>query len=263
MMSLTPVVKKILIVMAVVFLVQSILIHKLGFQSLLHIFGFWPQNFMSGFVWQPLTYAFFHADIAHLFFNGLGLFFFACNLEKVWGQKKFLYFFMITAVGAALFHFLVFGITSFLAPEYAASISQYPTIGVSGVVYATLWATYKILGNIQIYLFMAIPMKLKHMVIAYVVYDLYNAIFSPKSSMAHLFHLGGLVTGMLLLYFFGVKLEKMPSINFRCSRKLSREEVKQRLSVVVDNSKYSKKDNGDDDPNDPNGGGGKYPKHWN
>ena len=68
--------------------------------GLLSTFALWPIG--NGFwPWQILTYAFLHGNFNHLFFNMLGLWMFGSELEHVWGQKRFLEFYMASGVSAA------------------------------------------------------------------------------------------------------------------------------------------------------------------
>ena len=54
--------------------------------------------------WQPLTHMFMHGGFWHLFFNMYTLWIFGSVLERVWGTKKFLIFYFVTGLGAALIH---------------------------------------------------------------------------------------------------------------------------------------------------------------
>jgi len=45
---------------------------------------------------------FFHADIKHIFYNMFALWMFGYLLENVWGGKRFLTYYMVTGIGAAV-----------------------------------------------------------------------------------------------------------------------------------------------------------------
>lgn len=57
--------------------------------------------------WQYVTYMFMHGGFMHIFFNMYALFIFGATLEQVWGSKRFLIFYFVTGIGAALIHTLV------------------------------------------------------------------------------------------------------------------------------------------------------------
>lgn len=58
-------------------------------------------------VWQFITYMFMHANFMHLFFNMFALWMFGAAVENYWGTKKFLIYYLITGIGAALTHYVI------------------------------------------------------------------------------------------------------------------------------------------------------------
>lgn len=58
--------------------------------------------------YQFITYMFMHGGFAHIFFNMFAVWMFGSVLENVWGGKKFLIFYVITGIGAALTHYIIF-----------------------------------------------------------------------------------------------------------------------------------------------------------
>ncbi|MFW6304110.1 MAG: rhomboid family intramembrane serine protease, partial [Candidatus Sumerlaeota bacterium] len=77
----------------------------------------------SFFIWQPVTYMFMHADLLHLLFNMIILWFFASRLEDRWGTKRFLRFYFIVGIGAAFFHIM---------PSYLTGHQSATMLGASG-----------------------------------------------------------------------------------------------------------------------------------
>ena len=101
--------------------------------------------------WQPVTHMFMHGGFWHLFFNMYTLWIFGSVLERVWGTKKFLLFYFVTGLGAALVHTGVewLQMHNWLAEaaggSYAAQLSIHtlkmtPTVGASGAIYGLLGA---------------------------------------------------------------------------------------------------------------------------
>ena len=78
--------------------------------------------------WQLVTYMFMHGDFFHLFFNMYTLFIFGGVLERVWGTKKFLFYYFVTGIGAALIHIGLQWLTGYFAL----------TVGASGAIYGLL-----------------------------------------------------------------------------------------------------------------------------
>ena len=76
----------------------------------LGLYFFKSENFHF---FQYITYLFMHGDLTHLFFNMFSLWMFGSVLENYWGPKRFLLFYFVTGVGAAVVHTIVIGIDYF------------------------------------------------------------------------------------------------------------------------------------------------------
>ena len=149
------------------------------------------------FIWKPwqlVTYMFMHGGFGHLFFNMYTLFIFGSVLENVWGTKKFLTFYFVTGIGAALVNFGV----QYRAGSFALSG------GASGAIYGIL------MGYAMLYpdstltlLFPPVSMKAKWFVLIFAGIELLLGISNnPADNVAHFAHLGGLVFAFLLLMFW-------------------------------------------------------------
>lgn len=69
--------------------------------------------------WQLITHMFLHGDFAHIFGNMFALWMFGSVLENVWGSRKFLTFYLVCGLGAALIHLL------FLSYEFLPMMKAY------------------------------------------------------------------------------------------------------------------------------------------
>src|SRR3989344_1124584 len=85
----------------------------------------WPLESVLFYPWQVLTYAFLHGSIGHIFFNMLGLWMFGSELERIWGQRRYLEFLGASVLTAAACQLLI----SMLAGYHK------PTVGASGVAH--------------------------------------------------------------------------------------------------------------------------------
>jgi len=103
---LPPVVKNLLIINGLFFLAQMTSEQVLGLDLVdylgMHYFGSSKFNPI-----QLVTYMFLHGGFTHILFNMFALWMFGNTLENVWGGKRFLTYYFITGVGAALVHMLV------------------------------------------------------------------------------------------------------------------------------------------------------------
>ena len=146
-----------------------------------------PVN--HGFLpWQIFTYMFMHANFMHLFFNMLALWMFGMELENLWGSKKFLFYYLMCGVGAALANL-------FIAPLFG---NIGPTVGASGSIYGVLVAFGYIFPNRNIYLYFFIPLKAKYLILLYMAIEVFS-LSNSSSNIAHAAHLGGAVVGFIYL----------------------------------------------------------------
>ena len=90
--------------------------------------------------YQLISYIFMHGGFMHILFNMYSLYIFGSVLESVWGGKKFFIYYMVTGIGAALFHLFItyLRIESGVLDPYLASII--PMVGASGAIYGLLLA---------------------------------------------------------------------------------------------------------------------------
>ncbi len=167
--------------------------------------------------WQFITHMFMHGGFWHIFFNMYTLWMFGSVLERAWGWKKFLLFYFVTGLGAALLHTGVQFIEAQVymsriaegSAQAAAALHQLnltPTVGASGAIYGVL------LGFAMLYpdailtlIFPPVPLKAKWFVIIFAVIELLTGIFGVGGSIAHFAHLGGMLFGWLLIMYWKKK----------------------------------------------------------
>ena len=147
--------------------------------------------------WQLVTYMFMHGGIGHLFFNMYTLFIFGSVLENVWGTKKFLTFYFVTGVGAALVNIGV----QYLTGSFAL------TVGASGAIYGILMGCAMLYpDSVLTLLFPPVSLKAKWFVLIFAGIELLLGISNnPADNVAHFAHLGGLVFAFLLIMFWKKK----------------------------------------------------------
>jgi len=149
--------------------------------------------------WQLLTYGFLHdpANILHLAFNMLALVMFGAPLEHVWGERRFLTYYLVCVLGAGLCQLAV---GSWAVANGAAA---YPTLGASGGVFGLLLAYGMLFPNQRVMLlFPPIPMKARTLVILYGVFELSLGLTGWQPGVAHFAHLGGMLFGWLLIRYW-------------------------------------------------------------
>lgn len=167
--------------------------------------------------WQPITHMFMHGGIWHLFFNMYTLYIFGTVLERVWGTKKFLIFYFVTGLGAAAIHTGVEWIQmqSWLSQaaegSYAAQASIHalkmtPTVGASGAIYGVLMG-YAMLypDSVLTLIFPPVSLKAKWFVLIFAAIELLTGLTGTGGGIAHFAHLGGLIFGFLLIWYWKKK----------------------------------------------------------
>lgn len=201
-----PVVKNLLILNVLFFLADiSLQTRGIDLTQWLGLHYITAQDF---YPWQFITYMFMHGNFSHLFFNMFALWMFGYALENHWGSKRFLVYYLITGVGAALIQTGVLaleirGMTQSL-PPFAAQhyINQIVTVGASGAVYGILLAFGMCFPNVPIFLYFFFPIKAKWFVIIYGVIELFAGIGGTADGVAHFAHLGGMIFGLLLILYW-------------------------------------------------------------
>jgi membrane associated rhomboid family serine protease len=156
-------------------------------------FALWPLGSGQFLPWQVLTYAFLHGDTFHLFFNMLGLWMFGAELERLWGERRYMHFIAAGVLAAAAAQLLVTALFG----------SRGPTVGISGGLFALLLAFGMLFPNRVIMpLFPPIPMKARTFVIVFGGLELLFGLIG-RSGVAHFAHLGGMVGGFLMIRYWG------------------------------------------------------------
>ncbi len=194
MPNLPPVTKVLMLVCVAMFCLQAFLPLELWF-------ALWPMSSGRFMPWQPLSYAFLHGDLFHLLFNMLGLWMFGSELERLWGQKRYIHFMVAGIVAAALTQMLLVTVMG----------SRAYTVGISGGIFALLLAFGMLFPNRTVMLLIPpIPMKAKTFVWVFGALELLlglgllNFIFGNGTTddVAHFAHLGGMLGGFLMIRYW-------------------------------------------------------------
>jgi len=162
-------------------------------------FGLSPDGLVQGYVWQPLTYLFFHGGVLHILFNLLYLAMFGADLERSWGARKFYRYFLVCGVGAGLIDVLV---RELLVRGHAINpkILGDPTIGASGAIYGVLLAVAMVMPHRRVsFLLLPISMPMWFFVAALGALEFFMTIGSSGDGISHVCHLGGMLVGYLYL----------------------------------------------------------------
>lgn len=232
-MSSIPVVTRNLLIINVLAYFATVML-----KDIVNLNNYLSLHYITSSLFMPhqiITYMFMHGGISHLFFNMFAVFMFGRVLETVWGPKKFFVYYIITGIGAAALQILVTylrikGIEGSLSPDIVsqvqagatsvmANVSDHeaiqnlfalintPMLGASGAVFGILVAFGMLFPNAELMLlFPPIPIKAKWFVIGYGVIELsLGVVDRVGDNVAHFAHLGGLITGLIILLYWRKK----------------------------------------------------------
>ena len=231
-MNKLPEVTKNLLAINVLMFLATIVMEKQGI-NLVNILGLHFFKASDFAPYQFVTYMFMHGGFAHLFFNMFALYMFGSVLERVWGAKRFLIFYVVAGIGAGLVQEAIgvaryFSVVSEMDPvavdivlnEGAAVLGEglnyampsmaelnyiinAQTVGASGAIYAILLGFGMLFPNERMFIFpVPFPIKAKFFVIGYAVIELFLGVSGTADGIAHFAHLGGMLFGFLLIVYW-------------------------------------------------------------
>lgn len=215
--SFPPIVKNLIIINVLVWIAQKFFDRQ---YQLTDKIGLWPVQSPHFKPYQIATHMFAHSPdmFAHILFNMFALWMFGRILENVWGGKRFLFFYLICGVGAAIAHLAVeyfqYQQIIDLAHLYesqgqhdmANQLLDIPVyaVGASGAIMGVLVAFAFLFPNTELFIMLIpIPIKAKWAVLGFVAIDLFSGISRISGdNVAHFAHLGGAVTGFLIVLYW-------------------------------------------------------------
>jgi membrane associated rhomboid family serine protease len=157
-------------------------------------FALWPLSAApagpSFALWQLVTYAFLHGGLTHLAFNMFALYMFGGAIEQVFGTRRYLTYYIVCVVSAALTQLVFAAVTGGI----------YPVVGASGGVFGLLLAYAMYFPNNRVMLiFPPIPMQARTFVFVYAALELLLGVTGTQGGVAHFAHLGGMIGGFIML----------------------------------------------------------------
>lgn len=173
----------------------------------MNVFQFDPSTFLAR-PWTLVTYIFLHTGLWHLFFNMLVLFFFGTALERRAGNKQLLAIFFTSGILSAI------GYTFLSWPIF--NIYPGPMVGASGAIYGVFAALTVLEPNLRVYVYF-VPMRLKHALVLFAIFDFLMASSTNLDMIAHTAHLSGLFVGL----YMGFHIKKMNE-RYRMTRYIGR-----------------------------------------
>lgn len=218
MPNIPTVTRNLLIINVLVFLATEVMgITGVDLNNLFGLHFFLAPDFH---VYQLVTYMFAHGGWSHIFFNMFALWMFGCIVERTWGARKFLFYYIVCGIGAGLFQELAqfcqfYMLADEMIPGFSMSqtmlvvrsnvafLNAWTTVGASGAIYGILLAFGMLYPEERIFIFpLPVPVKAKWFVVGYAAIELFMAFSTSGDGVAHLAHLGGMVFGYFLIRYW-------------------------------------------------------------
>ena len=214
-MNKLPEVTKNLLAINVLMFLATLVMKKQGIDlvGILGLHFFKAADFAP---YQLVTYMFMHSGLTHLFFNMFALYMFGGVLERLWGAKRFVIYYLVAGIGAGLLQeavqyisFVQEGLALYdgvRTPSGVLPMGQFlnlwTTVGASGAIYAILLGFGMSFPNDNMFVFpLPFPIKAKFFVIGYALIELLG-ISNSQDGVAHFAHLGGMVFGLLMILYW-------------------------------------------------------------
>ena len=186
--SVTPMNKALMIACGAVWGVQLISFRWIDLSLFL---GLVPVDVVHGFVWQLATYMFLHSPVmySHILFNLLMMWMIGGDLERHWGARKYLTYWLVCGIGA--------GVCVTLAGAFRGVTT--PTIGASGAIYGLILAYGMIFAERRLLFMLVFPITARTM--AWILFGIafVSNLAQASDGVSHVAHLGGMVVGWLYL----------------------------------------------------------------
>lgn len=175
-----------------------------------------PSNIINGkFLWTFLTSMFMHAGFFHLFVNMFSLFFVGTLIQRILGQKRYLYFYLIAGLFAGVF----FVALTFLTKDFSWADSLVGSVdslavGASGALFGLIGLMMFLTPNLPVYMmFIPIPIKIKYAAPGMLVL-LWFISAAGNIPIGNTAHLGGLIAGLVYgIYLRSRYKNKVKAIN--------------------------------------------------
>jgi membrane associated rhomboid family serine protease len=200
MPAISPVVKWLLIANIAIFLVYSFT-QLQGF--VFKYFAVYPETYANIFLqpWRIISYQFLHDGFGHIFFNMIVLFFFGPMLERLWGSKKFLIFYLVCgAMGGILYPLYT------IAQGQEAMAMAGPMVGASGAIYGMMAAVAILYPKLRVYVMGIFPLPMAALAVIMIVVSLLT-INAGENVGGELAHLAGMACGAGYVIYAPMRLK--------------------------------------------------------
>jgi len=192
-------------------------------------FSVYPYSVGSALqIWRLITYQFLHGNALHILLNMLWLYFLGPTLERHWGGKKFLKFYLGCGVAGGIFYLLLVA---------AGILGAGPMVGASGAILGLFAACAILFPRFNVFLIpfpVAIPIRVA--AIGGIVIYLWFVVTRGENAGGHAAHLAGMVAGAVyvLSQSWGAQFKSRFQHRFGEKRKMSEFNLQADLDNILD-----------------------------
>jgi len=195
-------------------------------------------------LWRFIGFQFCHADLNHLIFNMIGLYFFGPVVERYLGSKRYTAFYLLCGVAGALLY-LILNLAGYIMASAGARVvipglllndPDMPLVGASAGVFGIIIASARLMPNAQVLLFFVIPMRLKTLAYGLVLFACAAVLLRWRNAGGEAAHIGGAVAGWYLIHnpdrlrsFFDLLGAVDPTSTFHSARRVQRAGLERRV----------------------------------
>jgi membrane associated rhomboid family serine protease len=217
--QLTLMVKWLLIINVAVYFLQILGADK----TLMGWFSLYPVSLSAALqLWRLITYQFLHGGVGHILFNMLGLYFLGPTLERYWGSKRFLIFYLSCGAAGGLFYLLLVVI---------GFLPALPMVGASGAILGMLAACAILFPHFVVFiLFFPVPIRIA--AIAFTAIYLAAVITRGINAGGDAAHLAGMAAGAI--YVFSQSWRAKLGLKIQSSRLQRKIAAERNLQVELD-----------------------------
>ena len=210
----SPVVLNLIIINVLIFFAQSVFGGNSQYNIITDLFALHHYTSDEFRPHQLITHMFMHGGIFHLIFNMLGLWMFGSTVEKIWGPKRFLIFYFLCGIVAAItqlasytYDFWQYDHADFspdMTAQYQELLRRAYTVGASGALMGVLAAFGYLFPNTTLFIMpIPVPIKAKWAIMGIIALDVFGGVSRvPGDNVAHFAHVGGAVAGLLIVLYW-------------------------------------------------------------
>ena len=189
-----------------------------------------PQALRHGYVWQLITFQFFHGGFLHLLCNCLGIFFFGRLVESRLGRGSFLKIYFLSGVVGGILQALM----GWMIPHYFGGA----TVGASAGLFGIIAAFAMIDPGAEIYIYGLIPVKIIYFLYFEIAVSLFFTLVPSESGVAHTAHLGGILFALAYMrmdtpeWWYRLR-QKLPSLPAKSPRQQTVDRAIQKVRAAT------------------------------